>query len=199
MFSSPARLAQPVPLISREHRRISPAALRQATLSRWSRVLEQCLSWLCASRNAAQQFGCSRSRSGHCAYTSNLSLLTLSVISPPSTIALRNAHSASVSRASLAHCASQEKGPGCHRGPDRRSKNFKASPVSILPPLCFSVEQIIDPDSERLDVTTAVGESVDDAGAGERYVKACIVQRQVVVLQFRRPVRRKCVFETGAH
>ena len=60
------------------------------------------------------------------------------------------------------------------------------------------MEQIIDPDSERLDVTTAVGESVDDAGAGDRYVKACIVQRQVIVLQFRRPVRRKCIFDTSA-
>ena len=58
-------------------------------------------------------------------------------------------------------------------------------------------EQIIDPDSERLDVTTAVGESVDDAGR-ERYVMACIVQRQVIVLQFGRPVLRKYIFETGA-
>ena len=37
------------------------------------------------------------------------------------------------------------------------------------------VEQIIHPDSERLNITTAVGESVDEAGAGDRYCKACIV------------------------
>ena len=40
------------------------------------------------------------------------------------------------------------------------------------------MKQIIDANSERLDVTTAVGKSVDETGAGDRYVVACIVQRQ---------------------
>jgi hypothetical protein len=82
----------------------------------------------------------------------------------------------------LTESCAKEKGPGDIRGPGHRTKNSKASPIGILPPLSFSVEQIVDADSERLDVTTAVGESVDDAGAGDSYVKACIVQRQVIVL-----------------
>jgi hypothetical protein len=84
------------------------------------------------------------------------------------------------------------KGPGSYRGP----KSPKQECYSFLP---GPVEQIIDSDSERLDVTTAISESVDDASAGDSHRKACIVQRQVIVLQFRRPVLRECIFDTGAH
>ena len=44
----------------------------------------------------------------------------------------------------------------------------------------------------------AVPVYVGEADAGDRYRIACIVQRQVIVLQFRRPVLRKRIFETSA-
>ena len=59
------------------------------------------------------------------------------------------------------------------------------------------VEQIIDTDREHLDVAISGGERVG-ADAGDHNGVARIVQPEEIVLQFRRPVLRKCIFDTCA-
>ena len=87
---------------------------------------------------------------------------------------------------------------------DRRSRQAGAARHAFRsdPHLCLKlrqsvavaapIEQVVDPDLHHLDVAVALGESVARKEWGaSRNSKCSIVEPQIVILDLRRPVRRK--------